>query len=116
MTQNSIDGVTVPLLWESIETVPPDTSVCAPSDTCQLDPVVPMYHHYDWSVYDSSTFPGIWTWFDKFGGAAKKVKLNSNWRVRGQSERTDASLCHKFELVQPFHDPMLPRPLTPVRT
>jgi hypothetical protein len=75
MTQNSIDGVTVPLIWANIETVPPDTSACTPSDTCQLDPIVPMYHHYGWSTYDSTTFPGIWTWFAAFSGAAKKVNL-----------------------------------------
>lgn len=77
MTQNSIDGVTVRLSWANIEINPPDTSACTPSDICQLDPVVPMYHHYDWSIYNSRSFPGIWSWFDKFpaGGTAKKVNL-----------------------------------------
>ncbi len=84
MTQNAIDGVTVNIRWADIETTAPGTTPCtpAPSDTCQPDPIVPMYHYYAWlpsqgGVYDSLTYPGIWPWFEPFGtpGVPKTVNL-----------------------------------------
>jgi len=78
MSQNSIDGVTVPLYWSNIETIAPDTNACTPSDTCQPDPTVPTYfHHYDWmATYDSTTPPGIYPWFNGFGMAGIKKQVN----------------------------------------
>ncbi len=80
MIQDAIDGVTLPLVWANIEGSAPNTTPCtpAPSDTCQPDPVVPMYHHYDWSTYESTTFPGVWGWFAPVGpspGVAKTVNF-----------------------------------------
>jgi hypothetical protein len=76
MSQNSIDGVTLPLYWSNIETVAPDTTACVPSATCQPDPLVPTYfHHYNWMTYDSTTVPGIYPWFNAFNGTRKTVNL-----------------------------------------
>lgn len=75
----SIDGVSILEAWNVIETSPPDSNACAPSDLCQPDPVVPqMYHHYDWTStsqsYDSIAMTGspVYQWLKLSG---KKVNL-----------------------------------------
>jgi hypothetical protein len=78
MPDSHIEGVSLLEAWSNIETVPPDSVVCAPSDLCQPDPAIPgMFHHYSWSTYDTtgSTSP-VYQWLStSFGGQFKKINL-----------------------------------------
>jgi hypothetical protein len=79
MTQSEVAGVSQLVNWSMIETNPPGTNPCPPSDLCQPDPMIPgMYHYYSWSTYDDSSTTGpIVQWFGPFvtGGRLKKVNL-----------------------------------------
>jgi hypothetical protein len=66
MSSSTIDGVSILEAWNQIETSPPDSTVCAPSDLCQPDPVLPLtYHHYVWTTYDSTAMGSpVKQWLD----------------------------------------------------
>ncbi len=116
MPQSAIDGVTVQLSWANIEMSEPDTTPCspAPSDTCQPDPVVPMYHHYVWNpltdggLYDSRNFPGIWTWFDQYSGVPKKVNLLLNGEAAGNPNAATPHYVTESSWISLFTTPYAP--------
>jgi hypothetical protein len=57
MTQDVIDGVTVPVPWNQVETTAPSTTQCSPvgTDLCQVDAAAPSYYHtYDWTAMGTS--------------------------------------------------------------
>ncbi len=75
MTQGAIDGVTLQVNWNQIETSDPTTTPCSPvgTDTCQQDQSnVSYYHRYGWSTLDglgcADTDPNsIFPWFCQGG-------------------------------------------------
>jgi hypothetical protein len=76
MTQPSVDGVTVEIDWSAVETSPPSVPPCAPPDGTHQTDSVGQCHTYSWAPYDTAmSAPGIWTWFNSFGGRLKKVNL-----------------------------------------
>jgi hypothetical protein len=91
MTQSAIEGVTIPVLWNTVEAgTLPSTTPCANvgTDTCQQDPVATTYYHtYSWGVVDGpngytfctdSTTGSSSQWFCDFpsgSGNFKKVSL-----------------------------------------
>jgi hypothetical protein len=56
MTQNAIDGVTIPVQWNWVEAdALPTSTPCSPvgTDVCQQDPVAATYYHtYSWATVD----------------------------------------------------------------
>ncbi|HWY20461.1 MAG TPA: hypothetical protein VNX26_04525 [Candidatus Acidoferrum sp.] len=71
--QQYVDGVSLPVAWSSIEGSAPTSTPCGPSETpdnCQPDPMVPTYHRYIWTSFDSS----ISQWFTVSSGT-KLVNL-----------------------------------------
>lgn len=70
MTQTAIEGVTVAVNWNDVETNSPGTSPCNPTatDTCQVDSAG-FFHTYDWSTVDGNNAQ----WFSVPG--SKKVNM-----------------------------------------
>jgi len=56
MTQSAIDGVTLQVPWNAVETVDPTTTPCTGApDVCQPDPNAPGYFHtYNWGTVNGS--------------------------------------------------------------
>ncbi len=72
MNQNAIEGVTVAVSWNDVETGTPGTGTCnnPGTDSCQMDSAG-FTHTYDWSVVDSNN--AQW-----FAVGSKKVNLILN--------------------------------------
>jgi hypothetical protein len=97
MNQPSIEGVTIPIQWTTIETGTPGPGTCSPvgTDVCQQDDFG-WTHTYDWSGTDAANAQ----WFATQAGT-KKVNLILFGMTGASSVCTSANSC--FNRDTPYY-------------